>query len=262
MANPQSGQDWSPEAYGRFRGLRLRPAIDLLMQVGELPEGDIVDLGCGSGQVGPALVGRWPSRKLIGVDMSAAMLEEAELVDCYGQLSRADVAEWAPDRPPALIFSNAVCHWLDDHARLFARLAASLCAGGVLAVQMPRQEEAPSHRLIRQIAGRLYGDRFDYARWCPRVSEPLVYAKSLAGLGELNLWEVECFQHLAAAECGHPVRHFTQSTALRPILERLSATETQAFLHAYDAALQTAYPLADDGCATFPFRRLFFRLRC
>ncbi|MAE89255.1 MAG: trans-aconitate methyltransferase, partial [Pelagibaca sp.] len=31
--------DWDPGLYHRFRGLRLRPAIDLLRSVGPLPEG-------------------------------------------------------------------------------------------------------------------------------------------------------------------------------------------------------------------------------
>ncbi|MGY9049331.1 MAG: methyltransferase domain-containing protein, partial [Rhodobacterales bacterium] len=66
-------QDWNPGAYHRFRGLRLRPALDLLRSVGPLPEGDVVDLGCGGGAVGPAL-GQL-RRRLIGVDKSPAMLE-------------------------------------------------------------------------------------------------------------------------------------------------------------------------------------------
>ena len=56
--------DWNPETYARFRGLRLRPALDLLAQVGELPAGDIADLGCGAGAVGPALAARWPGRRM------------------------------------------------------------------------------------------------------------------------------------------------------------------------------------------------------
>ena len=36
--------DWSPETYARFHDLRLRPALDLLAQVGALPAGDAVDL--------------------------------------------------------------------------------------------------------------------------------------------------------------------------------------------------------------------------
>ena len=45
-------EDWDPGAYSRFRGLRLRPAIDLLAQVGPLPPGAVVDLGCGDFTVG------------------------------------------------------------------------------------------------------------------------------------------------------------------------------------------------------------------
>ena len=50
--------DWSPETYARFRGLRLRPALDLLAQVGDLPPGDVIDLGCGDGAVAGALAAR------------------------------------------------------------------------------------------------------------------------------------------------------------------------------------------------------------
>ena len=51
--------DWDPERYGAFRDLRLRPALDLLAQVGEVPEGEVIDLGCGDGAVGPALAARF-----------------------------------------------------------------------------------------------------------------------------------------------------------------------------------------------------------
>lgn len=41
--------DWDPQSYARFGDLRLRPALDLLARVGALPEGDVIDLGCGNG---------------------------------------------------------------------------------------------------------------------------------------------------------------------------------------------------------------------
>lgn len=251
--------DWNPERYARFGGLRLRPALDLLAQVPDLPDGAVIDLCCGNGAVGGALAARFGTRGLIGVDSSRAMLAEADKTGAYTQLVQEDVTQWVPDTKPALIFSNAALHWLGGHDALMPRLAAMLAPGGVLAVQMPRQWGAPSHRFIRDIAAALFADRFADMPETP-VLPALKYWEMLAPLGEVLAWESEYVQRLAPQSEGHPVRAFTQSTALRPVLERLDPEEAVAFLHAYDAALGAAYPLLPDGGALMPFRRVFFTL--
>ncbi len=70
-------QDWNPGTYARFRGFRLRPALDLLAQVGDIPEGPVIDLGCGNGAVCAVLAARFGPR-ILGVDSSPAMLAEAK----------------------------------------------------------------------------------------------------------------------------------------------------------------------------------------
>ena len=257
---PTSRTDWSPETYERFRGLRLRPAIDLLAQIPDLPEGEVVDLGCGAGAVADALAAHWPGRALIGVDTSPAMLAKARESGCYGRLDQADAARWAPAAAPALIFSNAALHWLPDHAGLMPRLAALLAPGGTLAVQMPRQTAAPSHRFLRDIAAALFPDRFDFADWTPPVAPAERYWRMLAPLGAVTAWETEYVQRLEPADRGHPVRRFTESTAMRPFLEQLTQSEARDFVAAYEEALGVAYPLLPDGAALFPFRRCFFVL--
>ena len=52
----------------------MRPALDLMMQIGTPPAGTIVDLGCGDGAAAGALRSRFPKREIIGLDASAAML--------------------------------------------------------------------------------------------------------------------------------------------------------------------------------------------
>lgn len=255
-----TGTDWDPGTYGRFRGLRLRPAVDLLAQVPDLPPGPVVDLGCGAGAVAPALKARFADRPLHGVDTSPTMLAEAEEGGRYDLLARADAAEWRPDAAPALIFSNAALHWLPDHARLFPRLAGLLAPGGVLAIQMPRQQMGDSHRLLREIAARMFPERFDLTGWTPQVAAPANYAEIFAPLGRATIWETEYYQQLAPVDEGHPVRHFTASTAMRPYAERLTEAEQAAYLARYDAELSAAYPLRADGSALFPFRRLFMVL--
>lgn len=255
-----AGADWNAALYARFTGLRLRPAMDLLAQVPALPEGDVVDLGCGNGPVAEALALRFAGRRLIGIDSSPAMLAEADKTGQYAQLEEADATRWAPDSPPALIFSNALCHWLPDHPALFARLAGMLAPGGVLAVQMPRQFAAPSHALLRQVAPEMFPDRFDFSAWQAPVAPPQDYARLLAPLGTATVWETEYVQRLAPAEAGHPVRHFTQSTGMRPFLAKLSEEEAAAFVAEYEAELAAVYPVEDDGTVLFPFRRVFFVL--
>lgn len=250
--------DWSPERYARFADLRLRPALDLLSQVGNLPAGEVIDLGCGNGPVGGALAERAAGRGLIGVDSSPAMLAKAAETGAYARLEEADIARWRPATAPALIFSNAALQWLGEHVALMPRLVGFLAPGGTLAVQMPRQTAAPSHRFLRDIAVSMFPERFDFSAWQPPVQPAEAYWRMLSPLGRVTAWETEYIQRLEPSAEGHPVRRFTESTAMRPFVEKLSAAEAEAFVAAYEEALAVAYPLLPDGGALFPFRRCFF----
>ncbi|TNC47830.1 methyltransferase domain-containing protein [Rubellimicrobium rubrum] len=249
--------DWDPGTYRRFRGLRLRPALDLLLQIGDVPDGCVVDLGCGDGAVAGPLRARFPGRPIIGIDSSAAMLAHAQ---GYDQTRLADIAHWSPEEAPAVIFSNAALHWVHQHDVLLPRLVSELAPDGVLAVQMPRQFDAPSHRLLRNLAEEMFPDRFGFDDYVPPVAPPGAYQRLLGPLGTVDVWETEYLQPLSPVAEGHPVRAFTQSTALRPFAARMGEGELQEFLDAYDDALSFAYPAEADGTVLFPFRRLFIIL--
>ncbi len=251
--------DWNSDLYSRFAAPRLRPAMDLLAQTGQLPDGTVVDLGCGTGVMGEALAARHAGHRLIGVDTSPAMLAKARSVPAYDKLLEEDAATWVPDTPSALIFSNAALQWLPDHASLFPHLIRLLACGGQLAVQMPIQHNAPSHRLIHDIAVDLFPGRFDAPR--EPVAAPEIYVRLLAPFGDADVWKTTYIQRLPAAADAHPVRLFTQSTFMRPYTEAMDATEEARFLAAYDAALAKVYPPEADGTVLFPFRRLFLTVR-
>ncbi|NDR55965.1 methyltransferase domain-containing protein [Aliiruegeria sabulilitoris] len=250
-------RDWNPESYLAFNDLRLRPALDLLSAIPALPNGDVIDLGCGAGTVGPALASRFQGHRLVGIDLSDAMLEKARRVPCYDRLERADIAGWVPDRRPALIFSNAALQWVPEHGCLLPGLFNALAPGGVVAIQMPRQHHAPAQEAMRALAQALFPDRFDFSGWQAPVASPEDYALLLSPLGTLSLWETTYFQRLDPSSDGHPVRLFSQSTAARSILEKLSETESEQFLRALDARLAELYPRAPDGSVLYPFRRIF-----
>lgn len=249
--------DWNPGAYARFRGLRLRPALDLLGAVPSLPSGGVVDLGCGSGAVGQALATL--GRPVLGIDSSAKMLEAARNTDTYAELLKTDIASWVPTRAPALIFSNAALQWLPDHAELLPRLARMLAPGGTLAIQMPHQNNAPSHRVWRSLADEHFPGRVDWQAG-PSVMLPAEYFHLLSSMGTFDMWETDYYQVLPAEKDAHPVRKFTESTYARPVLDQLEPSEVERLITSYEAVMEKAYPRCADGHVLFPMRRLFLLL--
>lgn len=250
--------DWNPEAYARFRDLRLRPALDLLLAVRSVGGGDVIDLGCGNGVMGARLKERFAGHQLVGVDRSPAMLSRAREVDSYDALQEAEIGQWQV-QGAGLIYSNAALHWLGDHATLMPRLVGMLGKGGTLAVQLPHQNNAPSHRMWRSLAEELFPQRIDFETG-PSALMPAQYFSALSDLGALAIWETEYYQVLASDEGGHPVRRFTESTYARPILEALAPDEQAALIERYEQIMEKTYPRGAQGTVLFPFKRLFFTL--
>jgi trans-aconitate 2-methyltransferase len=247
---------WHPEPYLAFGDERTRPAADLLARVPLAAPARIADLGCGPGNSTALLVQRWPAAEVLGIDSSAAMLAKAEASGLEAGWRKCDLAAWTPDAPYDLLFSNAALHWLPDHARLLPRLLGHLRPGGVLAVQMPRNFEAPSHALLREVAraGPWAGRLAPCLERAP-VAAPEWYRDLLAPLTEaLDIWQTE---YLHVLEGEDPVLSWTRSTALRPLTALLPPQEQARFEADYAGRLRTAYPRRPDGRTLFPFRRLF-----
>lgn len=70
-----------------------RRLAELLERLAPAPESgwDILDLGCGTGLVGESF--QRVSRSLVGVDLSGAMLEQANKRKVYSRLEKADIVE-------------------------------------------------------------------------------------------------------------------------------------------------------------------------
>jgi len=139
------------------------------------------------------------------------------------------------------------------------RLAAMLGKGGTLAVQLPHQNNAPSHRVWLSLAEDLFPGRIDTGAG-PGIMTPVEYDTLLAPKGRFRLWETEYYQRLSADAESHPVRRYTESTYARPILEALDEDERAALITRYEGVMRSAYPMRADGSVLFPFRRLFFTL--
>ncbi len=140
---------WSPGQYGRFATEREQPFWDLLALV-EPSAGTVVDLGCGTGELTRALHERTGASETVGVDSSARMLAKAP-AGAGLRFVHADIRDYEPEEPPAIVFSNAALHWLPGHRDLYARLRGWLAPGGQLAVQMPDNMDALTHRTAAEV---------------------------------------------------------------------------------------------------------------
>jgi trans-aconitate 2-methyltransferase len=145
---------WNPDQYLRFAAERKQPFVDLMSLVERRPEMRSVDLGCGTGAWTRELHDALGARETLGVDSSDAMLAKAQaFANDEVRFVRAAIESFAPERPFDLVFSNAALHWVPDHESLFARIAGFVAPGGQLAVQMPANEDHPSHVLAAAVAG-------------------------------------------------------------------------------------------------------------
>lgn len=247
---------WDPRQYLRFADHRLRPALDLLAQVPLERPRSIYDLGCGPGNITRLLVERWPRAAVTGIDSSPDMVARARQEAPSVNFHQSDIATWAPPAPADLVFSNSALQWLPDHAQLFPRLLSQLAPGGVLAVQMPRNHDAPSHQLMREAveAGR-WRERLAGVRSILPVASPDAYHRLLTSTAaRTDIWESE---YLHVLEGGNPVVEWTKGTGLRPYLDALDEPDRDGFLAAYAARIAAAYPRQQDGRTLLPFRRIF-----
>lgn len=254
---------WDPDQYSRFEAERDRAALDLLLRLpGDLEPRLIVDLGCGAGQHAALLKRRHPGARVIGLDSSAAMLDQARALGTDVEWGQADLATWAPDAPVDLIFANASLQWLPDHEGLLRRLTGLLAPGGVIAVQMPLAWDTLHYRTMRVVmAEGPWSDRLSDRETIQALLSPDIYYSVLAETCEdVDVWSTTYLHALTGPDA---VLEWMKGTGLRPHLTALQDDPAMrdAYLSALSDALSKAFPRRPDGVTLLPFPRLFLVAR-
>ncbi len=266
IVNDVKAPIWDANLYLKFADARLRPALDLMGRLdpanGARPGHAIYDLGCGAGNISRILAERFPAAPIVGIDSSEEMLAKArgQTADRRVTFTTGDLAHFKPGLPPSILYSNAAYQWVEGHIDMFPGLLKLLPSGGQLAIQMPRNHEAPSHALMRQAAqAGPWRDKLAKVGGIRSVFEPGRYYDVLKPLcSDLDVWESIYQQVLTGKD---PVAQYTAGTGLRPYMAVLDEAERTGFYDTYAKLLAEAYPMRSDGITLFPFRRLFIVAR-
>ena len=132
--------DWNAASYDRVADPQARWGAEVLERLPLAGDETVLDAGCGTGRVTEMLIGRLPTGRVVALDQSGQMLDEARrrlarFGDRVGFV-QADLGLPLPiDRKVDAILSTATFHWVPDHDALFENLAAVLRPGGLLVAQ-------------------------------------------------------------------------------------------------------------------------------
>ncbi|MCK6539715.1 MAG: methyltransferase domain-containing protein [Anaerolineales bacterium] len=247
---------WNPDLYHKFQSERSAPFYDLLALVEARANLEVVDLGCGTGELTRQLADRLPNSRVTGLDSSPQMLDKAASFTTPGLVFQPGdqstlTGKWD------LIFSNAALQWSENHAELIPYLFDKLNPGGQIAVQVPSNHNHISHQIYRETAEE---DMFKFIlQGFQRYSPVLTidnYARILFDCGAERIVVFEkIYPHVL--ENADAVVDWLSGTALVPYFERLGNYKDE-FVKSIREKMRAAMP---DSPVFYPFRRILFSAR-
>lgn len=249
--------EWSAEQYEKFLKQRTLPSLDLVNAIPCKNPERIIDIGCGTGNSTEILKNRFPYAEIIGLDSSANMLVTArekfpdiEFI-CLDAGKELDKLTGKFD----IVFSNACIQWIPEHEKLLKNLMGLLNENGVLAVQVPRQDKHPFHKIINDITGsEKWFDRLE--RRDLNILSDGEYFDILSGLSDdFRMWETVYFHPMPSHQS---IVEWYKGTALRPYMEQLEEQDRIDFENDILCETKKIYPVQKNCEIIFRFPRLFF----
>lgn len=237
---------------------RSAPDYDDLLQrnrlgverlVASIPPGDydrVLDVGCGTGFATEAMVARFGTRRVTGVDPSEGMLDrfrdkltglgaEAELI--RGGVHEMPAADGAYDA----VVSGMAFHWFPDKPAAVAAMARRLRPGGVLAILASgRGTDAEFQEVLEAVEPPVPRGWIEVFDAIQRSGEQLARYMEDAGLEVLDAWEEHRVRRAS------PEAYLTRITAVASHLsDGLDPAEAQA--HGERVAAGVAGASGPDG---------------
>ena len=169
MNNPSN--QWDAELYEARHSFVWQYGEDLIELLDPKAGEQILDLGCGPGQLTAKIAER--GAHVVGLDASPAMIGQAR--QNFPQLSFVlqDAAEMQFQEQFDAVFSNAALHWMLDREAIVRAVAAALKPGGRFVAELGgRGNIRQIERALQTIARRYLGDAIPAKRtYYPALGE-------------------------------------------------------------------------------------------
>ena len=248
---------WNPTQYNKFKDERSQPFHDLMALLNPIEKAQIMDLGCGTGELTSVLHRHLHAKSTTGLDSSVEMLKKAEAFTGQGlSFLKGSIEDWSHSHAYDIVFANAALQWCSDHPAIFRRLKDALAPRGQLAVQMPMNHDYPTHLLANRMsfeepwATLLKTEKYEKQK---TMLTPEEYAKLLFSLGfqEQKVF-LRVYGHVLPSREG--VIEWVKGTLLTHFKSRLSEDHYLKFATEFRTRLFEQLP--DDKPFFYPFKRI------
>lgn len=249
--------NWNSTQYLLFEKQRTQPATDLASRIRNYNPNNVLDIGCGPGNSSHVLKEIFPDAKVIGIDNSSDMIEKAKQTYSNIEFRRENANEIKGQYD--VIFSNACLQWIPNHRQLIPSLMERLEDKGVLAVQIPMNEQEPLFQIIKSITSNSKWGFHNTILEKANTLYPDEYFEILSECSSsFQIWETTYYHTLSNHKA---MLDWVKGTRIRPYLEYLESLDmdlARQFEKELFEKIQITYPIMKNGEILLRFNRFFF----
>jgi trans-aconitate 2-methyltransferase len=217
-------RDWDAGAYDRLPIPMTRWGIAVVGWLDLVGDERVLDAGCGTGQVTEHLLERLPEGHVVALDGSPSMIDQARarLGEERVEYRVHDLLDPIAIAPVDAVLSTATFHWIPDHDRLFANLAAVLRPAGQLVAQCGgARNTVELGRVVRELGYDLEEDK--------NFAGPEETRERLQRAGFVD---VECWLHAEPTPIPRSdLELYLRTICLGSVIHRVPDGDRDGFLH-------------------------------
>lgn len=254
-----SEADWNAVAYDDLSDPMFEWGMAVLSSLELAGNERVLDAGCGSGRLTEELLRRLPSGEVVALDFSPKMLEHAQQrLAKFGErveFVHASLEDFVLTKPVDGIFSNAVFHWVPDHAKMFRTLRNALKFDGWLVAQFGGVGNlARTFQRAHDVAGmEQFREHLEGFEAGPHFESEASTQERMEAAG-FRVSEAKLHKVVPRFELRERYEAFLKTVVLRQAISRLNEDMRQEFLR--EVSRKT---LMDEGAYTLDYVRLTVR---